>query len=119
LLLPQEFPNLLHLLVGSRDSEAATKNDFEFGLEHVYNADETGVFFRQMPSNTLCVGNETPAGKKKVKPWVIGKSAQPRGLKPSTEFVYRNNKKAWMTNLLFLEYKGSGSYNDLPDCDII
>jgi hypothetical protein len=88
----------------------------KFGLEHVYNADETGVFFR-LPSNTLCVGNETPAGKKKAKERIIilfcasaaGKKVKPwyreiGPAKPSTEFVYRNNKKAWMTNLLFLEY---------------
>jgi len=46
-------------------------------------------------------------GTEKLPPFFIGKSAKPRCFKKKTGkelgFYYRNNKKAWMTGVLFEE----------------
>ena len=52
----------------------------------------------------LCTNAE---GTEKIKPFVIGKSAQPQCFKdfcPSTYVSYTHHKKAWMTGFLFTEW---------------
>lgn len=87
----------------------------------VFNADETGLFFKCLPDKTLTFKNEkcyggklskervtcllaaNMTGTEKLKVVVIGKSAKPRcfrGVK-CLPVTYKNNKKAWMTGDLF------------------
>lgn len=88
---------------------------------NIYNADETGLFYKCLPDRTLTLKNETCKGGKhskeritvllatdmtgqnKLPPLVIGKSAKPRCFKgvKSLPFTYKSNKKAWMTSELF------------------
>jgi hypothetical protein len=65
-----------------------------YRLEDIFNADETGLFFRMLPSQTLATSarksikkdkeritlllTTNAAGTEKLKPTIIGKSAQPR-----------------------------------------
>lgn len=87
----------------------------------VFNADETGLFFKCLPDKTLAFKNEkchggklskervtcllaaNMTGTEKLKVFIIGKSAKPRcfrGVK-CLPVTYENNKKAWMTGDLF------------------
>ena len=90
-----------------------------FNLENVYNADETGLFFRLGPNKTLATKNDrakgtkkdkeritvllccNATGTKKLKPFVIGKSRNPRCFNKinlaTLPVAYSNNKKIWMT----------------------
>jgi DDE superfamily endonuclease len=93
-----------------------------YDLEDVYNANETGLFFRMLPSQTLASSSRSgmkkdkeritiflaanATGTHKLKPLIIGKSAQPRAFgktKMSTlpYITYRSNSKAWMTTAIF------------------
>ena len=91
-----------------------------YGPENVYNADETGLFYKLIPSKTLCknVRNgykilkdrisvllcANMTGTKKLKPLVIGKFAKPRCFKqfPIETYVkYVNSSRAWMTAEIF------------------
>lgn len=99
----------------------------ELGLkpDQIYNADETGLFFKVMPNKTLVSFKETTApgrkvskerltflactnasGMHKVKPFLIGKALNPRAFKgfQSNPVVYKANKNAWMTLSLFEEW---------------
>jgi hypothetical protein len=87
----------------------------------VFNADETGIFFRLTPDRTLkfkgekCVGGKlskeritalvcaNAAGTEKKKLLVIGKSKNPRCFKnvKNLPVRYSANKKSWMTSSLF------------------
>lgn len=90
----------------------------------IYNTDETGLFYRLMPSKTYDFkGSECHGGKQskerltvllcanadgtdKMKPLVIGKSARPRCFKNIRDYGtlpvrYENNKTAWMTSAIF------------------
>ncbi|PFX11437.1 tigger transposable element-derived protein 6-like [Stylophora pistillata] len=96
-----------------------------YALEDIYNADETGVFFRALPTKSLVLrGEQCSGGKKskdrltlllacsatgrKLKPLVIGKSKKPRCFKGkdigALNIIYRHNSKAWMTSQLFCEW---------------
>jgi hypothetical protein len=87
----------------------------------IFNADETGLFFKCLPEKTLAFKSENCHGGKrskvritvmvganmtgteKLKLLVIGKSAKPRcfaGVK-SLPVDYKNNNKAWMTTAIF------------------
>ena len=90
-----------------------------FNLESVYNADETGLFFRLGPNRTLASRNDkakgikkdkervtvllccNATGTKKLKPFVIGKFKNPRCFKnvnlATLPVRYSNNRNAWMT----------------------
>ena len=91
----------------------------------IFNADETGVFFRTLPNQSLVVKGDACKGSKLAKDritalmacsaageklplLVIGKSAKPRAFKgypvESLGVTYRHNKKAWMTTVLFTEW---------------
>ena len=97
----------------------------QYQPEDVYNADETGVYYRATPDGPLCYSFEQLSGSKKVmdrvtvlycanmtgsdklKLVVIGKSRKPRccrGIHVDTlPVTYRSNKNAWMTSVLFEE----------------
>ena len=96
-----------------------------YSLENVFNADETGLYFRALPSKSMVVKGQDYAGVKtskdritvllcasatgeKLKPLVIGRSAKPRcfqGLDMALLGVdYKFNKKAWMTSTIFTEW---------------
>ncbi|KAK3090197.1 hypothetical protein FSP39_009953 [Pinctada imbricata] len=97
----------------------------EYSPENVFNADETGLFFRALPDKTLASkGEECKGGKlakerltvllccsakgEKLKPFVIGKALNPRCFKhldkKSFPVTWNGNKKAWMTDALFTEW---------------
>lgn len=101
--------NVLPTLISQYD-----KND-------IFNADETGVFFKCLPNKTLafkgqkCYGGKNSkeritlmvgsnmTGSEKLKLLVIGKSKNPRCFKgiKSFEVDYEYNKKAWMTSEIY------------------
>jgi len=118
----------------SADTEAAENFVSEFltlveeenlSPEQVYNGDETGLFWRYVPRNTLATAEEknptgikdskeritilacgNAAGTHKNKLFVIGKSAKPRAFKGVKVFpvIYRANKRAWMTQTLMNDW---------------
>ncbi|XP_066248168.1 tigger transposable element-derived protein 6-like [Euwallacea similis] len=87
----------------------------------VFNADETGLFFKCLPDKTLSFKNEkcyegklskervtcllaaNMTGIEKLKIVLIGKSAKPRCFRGVTSLplTYKSNKKAWMPADLF------------------
>ncbi|UYV84147.1 TIGD4 [Cordylochernes scorpioides] len=92
-----------------------------YACKDIFNADETGLFWRLLPDKTLHFKGETCTGGKaskeritillccnmdgseKMQPLVIGKAKQPRcfrGIK-HLPVQYEANQKAWMTGLLF------------------
>lgn len=91
----------------------------------IYNGDETGLFFRAIPSKTLCVQGDKCIGGKQSKerltiflcsnmtgsiekPMVIGKAAKPRCFKnlylDKLPVIWKNNKKAWNTAAIMEEW---------------
>ncbi|XP_028677229.1 tigger transposable element-derived protein 4-like [Erpetoichthys calabaricus] len=98
----------------------------KFQADNIYNADETGLYYRATPDGSLSYNHVALSGSKKVmdrvtvlccsnmsgtdkrKLLVIGKSAKPRcfkGLKmDSLPVVYRASRNAWMTSELFKEW---------------
>lgn len=91
----------------------------------IFNADETGLFYRALPDKTLCYKGETCSGRKiakerltvllcaslegaKLKPLVIGKALHPRCFKGVHMDLmgvdWRANKKAWMTGQLMTDW---------------
>lgn len=98
-----------------------------YSPQQIYNADETGLNFKALPSKSLAAKEEknapgfkiskerltvlacsNAAGNHKLPLMVIGKSAKPRAFKNlnvnSLPVSYRNSKKAWMTSQLFKEW---------------
>lgn len=96
----------------------------EMGLndDQIYNADETGLYYKMLCDRTyVSLASKSAAGMKveksrltmmgcvnasgahKLKPLIIGKSVNPRCLRNHTftNIDYRNSKKAWMTANLF------------------
>lgn len=89
--------------------------------KNVFNADETGLFFKCLPNKTFAFKNDqcksgkhrkerltimfcaNMDGSEKIKPLVIGKSKKPRCFKNIKSLLldYENNKKAWMNGFLF------------------
>ena len=83
----------------------------------IFNADETGLYWRAIPDGTLAFKHAETAGSKmpkerltlllacnmdgseKLEPLVIGKSKQPRCFKNAKRLpmLYEANKNAWMT----------------------
>lgn len=89
----------------------------------IFNADETGLFYKCMPNTTLkfkgesCIGGKlskerltvllcASATGEKIQPMIIGKFNNPRCFKNRdiSSFNYAANKKAWMTSSLFIRY---------------
>jgi len=95
----------------------------DYTPENVFNADETGLFFKLLPDRTLSFKNENCKGGKlskerltvlvcanlsgteKPKLLVIGKSKNPRCFKNIKKLpvLYKANSSAWMTSFLFEE----------------
>ena len=96
----------------------------EYDPKNVYNADETGVFFRCLPDKTLefkdkdCHGGKqnkeritamvcaNMSGTDKRPLLVLGRSAKPRCFNNVKTFPteYDANKKAWMTSEIFTKW---------------
>jgi hypothetical protein len=99
----------------------------EYPPEDKFNADETGLFYRQMPRKSLIQKGEKFKGRKlfkerlsvlfcciatgkKLKPLVTGNAARPQVFKEQcidTKHLtvnWRFNKKAWMTQTIFEEW---------------
>lgn len=92
--------------------------------EQIYNADETGLYWKLLPSKTYVSDKEKTApgrkiskqritflactnatGSHKLKPLVIGKSKNPRAFRNFNLPVnYRSSKTAWMTMHIFREW---------------
>ncbi|XP_019894080.1 tigger transposable element-derived protein 6-like [Musca domestica] len=95
-----------------------------YDANDIFNADETGLFYKCLPDHTFCFKDEKCHGGKhskervtllfaanmdgteKLKPLLIGKSAKSRCFKNIRTFPaeYRYNKKAWMTTEIFNEW---------------
>ena len=98
-----------------------------YELGNIFNADETGLFFRALPTRSFvhaAKGEQAKGGKKakervsvlacsatgeKLKPLVIGRSAKPRCFKELVSRAclpvdYSSNRRAWMTSKLFEEW---------------
>lgn len=97
----------------------------EYEPKDVYNCDETGLLFRAVPDKTLCLKSDPCRGGKHSKerltvllcsnmegdfekPLVVGKAAKPRCFKnldiKKLPVIWRNNSKAWMTQLIMTEW---------------
>jgi DDE superfamily endonuclease/Tc5 transposase DNA-binding domain len=92
-----------------------------YSPDDIYNADETGLYFKCLPDKTYTFRSEKCHGGKKskerltvmvctnmfgtdkVKLLVIGKSKKPRCFKNvrSLPVDYASNKTAWMTSVIF------------------
>ncbi|XP_066157788.1 tigger transposable element-derived protein 6-like [Euwallacea fornicatus] len=109
---------------------AIFKNNISVLLKHyeprnIYNADETGLFFRALPEKTFALKGEKCAGGKmakerltilhctnmaseKEKLLVIGKSARPRCFKKldlrTLPVTWYSNNKSWMTSNIMTEW---------------
>ncbi|KAI0997609.1 hypothetical protein K3495_g10580 [Podosphaera aphanis] len=111
--------------LASHDEEIRTIQQAltDFPLRESYHCDETNLFYKSVPkvSLTTCQLSGHKANKDRVtamhtvsasgqvlKFWYIGTSKQPRCFKnvkiESFNFVYRNNKKAWMNTEIMIEY---------------
>ncbi|GBC19075.2 tigger transposable element-derived protein 6-like [Rhizophagus irregularis DAOM 181602=DAOM 197198] len=94
-----------------------------FTPDQIYNIDETGLYYRMPPNQTLSskpvLGQKkdktritvllgtNAIGTDKLKPWVIGNSKRPRPLSRVNfnhlPVHYRGNPKAWMNSEIFEE----------------
>uniref|UniRef100_A0AAV1UP45 HTH CENPB-type domain-containing protein n=1 Tax=Peronospora matthiolae TaxID=2874970 RepID=A0AAV1UP45_9STRA len=92
----------------------------------VYNMDETGLFYSMTPDKTIAQQEvegfkkdktritvaltANADGSDKLPPVFIGHAKKPRCFERKTAerlgFLYRNNKKVWMTGILFQEWLG-------------
>ena len=96
--------------------------------EQIYNADETGVYYKMLPDKTLAIKSDehrkegfksikervtllftvNKTGSHKLKPLLIGKSMNPRCLhhvnRKSLPLIYTSSKNAWMTSDIFQEW---------------
>ncbi|KAL4103218.1 hypothetical protein QTP88_010049 [Uroleucon formosanum] len=95
----------------------------EFSPSDVFNADETGLYFRALPEHTYVLQNDKAKGTKsckeritilccasmtgeKKKLLVVGKSKQPRCFKgvKALPVDYTAKKNAWMTQEIFSQW---------------
>jgi len=101
--------------------EEFTKIKEEHSISDIFNADETGLYYKMLPNKTFCLGNEKVSGFKvrkervsvllcanalgteKIIPLVIGRFANPRCFKTCKELQcdYESNSSAWMTRAIF------------------
>ena len=95
-----------------------------FSPENVFNCDETGLFYRMLPSRSLTISGGAQGTKKVkdritilfcvnmtgseiLKPLVIGKSSSPRCFKNfrhETYVEYVATRKSWMSTVVFSEW---------------
>lgn len=94
----------------------------KYSPDDIYNADETGLFWKLLANKTVAFKNQIVEGGKQPKDrvtllvtanmagkkeplFVIGKSQNPRCFKRNMPpFRYDYNKKAWMTSYIFNEF---------------
>ena len=96
----------------------------DYSPSDIFNADETGLFYRCLPSRTpatkgeTCSGDKIPKeritlmvaakmnGTEKLPLLAIGKFERPRCMKnvKSLPAVWKANRKAWMTSQIFEEW---------------
>lgn len=93
----------------------------QYNPKDIYNADETGIYYRAIPNSTHVMKNESVSGSKKCKRkalvcanmdgsdkrrlLIIGKSKEPRCFRgKSPPVTYRANKNAWMTAEIFTDW---------------
>ena len=96
----------------------------EYNEKDIFNADETGLFYKCLPNKTLalkgdtCTGQKIPKerisilvaanmdGSEKLPLLIIGKFERPRCMKniKTLPVTYKANKKAWMTGKIFEEW---------------
>jgi hypothetical protein len=120
----------------SADKDAAAKYPDElrkiidengYDLRQIFNVDETGLYWKKMPSRTFLAKKEAAApghkaskdritillggnaeGDCKLKPLVVYRTMNPRAFKglnkQSLPVIWKSNKKAWMTRQLFEEW---------------
>lgn len=119
----------------SRDADTLASENFKSNFpeitdgwdpENIYNADETGIFFRATPDGSLVFKKDKLFGSKKALDrmtvllcsnmdgshklplLVIGKSAKPRSLRgvnlERLNVTYAHSKKAWMTSYLWIDW---------------
>lgn len=102
-------------------------DDGKYSARLIFNADETGLFWKRMPSRTYIAKEEknmpgyksakervtvllsaNVAGDFKLKPLVIHRSENPRALKrvnkSSLPVIWKSTAKAWMTALVFEDW---------------
>lgn len=115
------------LAVNLTNVESWIKNEWltlrsGFEDKDIFNADETALFYKLLPNKTLKLKGEICSGGKlskeritvylcasmtgeKRKPLVIGKFKNPRCFKNQLfkNVIYRSNKTAWMTSVIFKE----------------
>ena len=96
--------------------------------EQIYNADETGIYYKMLPDKTLAVKSDehkkegfksikdrltllftvNKTGNHKLKPLCIGKSRAPRCFHhvnmKALPFIHANSKNAWMTSDIFEDW---------------
>ncbi|GFN97024.1 tigger transposable element-derived protein 4 [Plakobranchus ocellatus] len=107
----------------SERQETVQKISADYSPRDVFNADETGLFYKCLPNKSLmfqgqtCSGHKTPKervsllcaanmdGSEKLSLLMIGKFGQSRCFKGinTLPVTYRHNKKAWMTSSLLKE----------------
>ena len=111
-----------------------------FEPQNIYNADETGVYYRALPDGTLTFATEKLSGSKKAKDritalvtvnmdgtdkrplLVIGKSKNPRCFRGVQQLPtpYKNNSNAWMTGDIFQDWLVSFEADMAKeDCNIV
>ena len=98
-----------------------------YAIEDQFNADETAVFYQQLPRKSVVFKGESCEGGKfakerlsimlccsatgeKLKPLVIGNAARSRAFKQNSvtadnlPVTWKHNKKAWMTTAVFEDW---------------
>lgn len=97
-----------------------------YHLNDIFNMDETALFWKMTPDSTLATVQRpgmklekaritanfccNASGTQKLFPWFIGTAKRPRCFTGANvnianlPLVWRSNKKAWMTGILFKEY---------------
>lgn len=113
------------------DASNSFKDDFKknldennYDLDFVYNADETGLNWKSLPSKSLASRRENSApgyktskervtilvcanatGTHKIPLLLIGKSKKPRCFKNiRVPLIYKNQKSAWMSSEIFIDW---------------
>ena len=113
-------------LHGQTDGQGFLEKLNAFPREDVYVMEETPLFWKLAPDDDTTWGIDADdkldkarvtvvlacnsTGTRKLPPWFVGKARMPRCFESSGvhmknfSMVWRYNKKAWMTGLLFVEY---------------
>ena len=96
----------------------------DYPLDRIFNADETGFFFRSLPNLTVTMSNEAARGGKKEKSritavlcanvigtckmsiTIIGKAVQPNCFRKGDllPVIYESQHKAWMDMVIFNKF---------------